>query len=108
MDIDELFRSDQIMFLVSHHSSGTLWLILERMELATVHKHWLALVLGVMWHRVVSLRIVEPDDEEREGADHMLLEWHLGHVRLLEYTLLGEDVILVLVEVLLDVAAEHI
>ena len=78
------------------------------MELAAEHKHWLALVLVMVWHCVVSLGIVEANDEESEGADHVLLEWNLSHVRLLEDTLLGEYVIFVLVEMLLDVSAEHI
>ena len=64
-------------------------------------------VLVVMRERQVSLRDVEAEDAEHHSADELLLERALLLVGQLVLALSSEQGVLLLVELFLDLTAEH-
>lgn len=99
--------SERLMLCVLLILCGASWLHFEGMELAIKHEHRLGLVLVVMRHREVSFRVVEAEKEEGASADQVFLEGHPRHVGGTECALAREQRVLVRVELLFDVSAEH-
>ena len=82
-------------------------LVLEGMERSVGHEHRLRVVLVRMRHRIITLGVVESNNEQSKGADNRLLERRHSHVRTGESTLCREHSILVHVELFLDVSPKH-
>lgn len=82
-------------------------LFLHGVQFTVRQEHWLSGVLVVMGESVVSLRKVEPEYHHSECSDQVLLEWKLGQLGCLHGSLSSEQVVLVLVELLLDLASKH-
>jgi hypothetical protein len=86
---------------------GLSGLFLHRVKFAIGQEHGLASVLVVMGESVESLSEVESDHHHGHRANHVLLEGELSQLGGLEGTLSGEQVVLVLVELLLHFASKH-
>ena len=96
------------MLRVLQHVLGTGRLELVGMQLSVGQQHGVRRVLVVMRECVEALREVEAKHNEGDRAHHLLLEGKLVQLRGLLQALLRKQVVLVLVELLLDLATKHI
>ena len=76
------------------HARSTRGLLLHRMQLTIGQKHGLSGVLVVMREGVVALGVVEAEDAQGHGADHVLLEGELLLLGVLEDTFLSKQLVL--------------
>ena len=96
------------MFRVLQHVLGTRGLELVGVQLSVGKQHGVRRVLVVMRECVEAFCEVESEHHQGDRAHHLLLERQLVELGGLFEALLREQVVLVLIELLLYLATEHI